>query len=102
MQLFVKTRRQLRAVASALSTDLLLMSSAQRRSVWTRSRRFIVVISAWEDLDCKRNFRVNRRTFQYSCDELRVRLHDDSRLRQTISVEKRVSVALWRLGTNVA
>ena len=90
---------ELRAVASALSADLLLMSSAQRRSVWTRSRShaFMEVISAWYDLDWKRNFRVNRRTFRYLCNELRVRLHHDSRLRQTITVEKRVAVALWRL-----
>ena len=94
---------ELRAVASALSADLLLMSSAQRRSVLTRSRShaFMEVISAWDDLDWKRNFRVNRRTFRHLCDELRVRLHHDSRLRQTITVEKRVAVALWRLGTNV-
>ena len=94
---------ELRAVASALSADLLLMSSAQRQSVWTRSRShaFMEVISAWDDLDWKRNFHVNRRTFRHLCDKLRVRLHHDSRLRQTITVEKRVAVALWRLGTNV-
>ena len=44
---------------------------------------------------------MSRRTFRHLCDELHIRLQHDSTLRQTITVEKREAVALWRLGTNV-
>ena len=73
------------------------------RSVWTRSRSqaFTEVISAWDDLEWKRNFCVSRRTFWHLCNELCIRLLHDSTLRQIVTVEKRVAVALWRLGTNV-
>ena len=54
------------AVVTALAVDLLLTRSAQRRSVWARSRSqaFTAVISAWDDLEWKRNFRVSRTTLR--------------------------------------
>ena len=90
------------AVVTALAVDLLLTRSAQRRSVWARSRSqaFTAVISAWDDLEWKRNFRVSRTTFRHLCNELRTKLQHDSTLQETVTV-KRVDIALWRLGTNI-
>ena len=91
------------AVVTALAVDLLLTRSLQCRSVWAcnRSQAFTAVISAWDDLEWKRNFRVSRTTFRHLCNELRTKLQLDSTLRETVTVEKRVAIALWRLGTNI-
>ena len=35
------------------------------------------------------------------CNELLTKLQHDSTLRETVTVEKRVAITLWRLGTNV-
>ena len=94
---------ELGAVASALATDLQIMTTVQRRSVWVRNRSqaFTEIISAWDDREWKKNFRVSRATFRYLCNELRGKLRHESTFRETVPVEKRVAIALWRLGTNV-
>ena len=94
---------ELRAAVTALATDLLLRSSVHRRSVWMRNRSqaFMQVISAWDDLEWKRNFRVSRATYRHLCNELQTKVQHDSSIRETVVVEKRVAIALWRLGTNV-
>ena len=101
---FYRTQEEeLGAVVSALTTDLLMTTTVQRRSVWVRNRSqaFVDIISAWDDEEWKRNFRVSRATFRYLCNELRTKLQHESTIRETVLVEKRVAIALWRLGTNV-
>lgn len=44
---------------------------------------------------------MSRATYQYLCNELRTKLQHDRTLQETVTVEKRVAIALWRLGTNV-
>ena len=94
---------ELRAAVTALATDLLFRSSVHRQSVWMRNRSqaFMQVISAWDDLEWKRNFRVSRATYQHLCNKLQTKVQHDSSIRETVVVEKRVTIALWRLGTNV-
>ena len=94
---------ELRATVTALATDVLLRSSVHRRSGWMRNRSqaFMQVISAWDDLGWKRNCRVSRATYRHLCNELRTKVQHDSSIRETVVVEKRVGIALWRLGTNV-
>ena len=43
---------------------------------------------------------MNKATFQYLCNELRGRLQRTNVVREAISVEKRIAITLWRLGTN--
>ena len=88
---------------TALATDLLLRSSVHRRSVWMqdRSQAFMQVISAWDDREWRRNFRVSRATYRHLCNELRTKVQHDSSIWETVVIEKRVAIALWRLGTNV-
>ena len=43
---------------------------------------------------------MNKATFQYLCNELRGRLQHLNLVREAISVEKRIAITLWRLGTN--
>lgn len=62
---------------------------------------FTQVIAAWDDVEFKRNFRVSRKTFDYLCNKLRTKLTPDATLHAIIPVEKRVAIALWRLGTNI-
>ena len=48
----------------------------------------------------KQHFRVSRRTFDLICQMLAPDLsREDTRLRRAVPLEKRVAVALWRLGT---
>ena len=88
---------------AALVADRIVRSTMQRRVLWVRNRSqsFTSVITSWDDLEWKRNFRVNRTTFQYLCTELSVKLQHSSTVRAAVSVETRVAIALWRLGTNV-
>ena len=83
--------------------NFVLTNSAQYRSVWVRnmSPMFTQVISAWNDVEFKRNFRVSRETFDYLCNKLRTKLTRDATLCVVSPVEKRVAIALWRLGTNI-
>jgi hypothetical protein len=46
------------------------------------------------------NFRISRMTFQFLCDKLGEYLvRDDTRLRKSISVAKRIAICLWHLAT---
>lgn len=50
--------------------------------------------------DWKENFRVSKETFTYLCNQLRSRIQRmNTRMRQAISVEKRLAVTLWSLAT---
>lgn len=53
-----------------------------------------------EDHLWREHFRVNRNTFEYICGLVRPYMtKQDTLLRNAISVEKRVDIALWRLST---
>ena len=90
------------AVATILVSDI-FASTLQRRYVWarTRSQVFANSIATWDDSEWKRNFRVSRETFQYLCTVLQPHVRHTSAIREVISVEKRVAITLWRLGTNI-
>ena len=93
--------------ASFVALFLLLrpyQAAVSRRSLWRRPRHrsFLSDIAGgWTDAEWKRNFRVNRSTFVIICRELRGRLIRSSTVRPSLSVEQRVAISLWRLGTNV-
>lgn len=54
----------------------------------------------FKDADWVRNFRVSRDTFSYLCEQLRPSLAKRStNMREPISVEMRVGISLWALGT---
>ena len=55
----------------------------------------------WNDVDFKANFHVSRTTLAYLVNELQPVLQRQELLRSTISVDQRVTIALWRLGTNM-
>ena len=59
------------------------------------------IIEAWDDLEWKQNFHKTRTTFRYLCNQLGGKLQHISAIRETIPVDKRIAIALWRLGTNV-
>ena len=54
-------------IVSAIVTNRIIGSTLQRRSVWVRNRSqaFTEITASWDDLEWKRNFRVNRATFRY-------------------------------------
>ncbi|KAK3733250.1 hypothetical protein QZH41_011088 [Actinostola sp. cb2023] len=58
-------------------------------------------VSLWSDDKLwVENFRMTRNTFIFICQELRLHLtKKDTRLRGSISVEKRVAICLWHLAT---
>ena len=80
------------------------LAAHTRRLLWTktRNRTFLNdMASSWTDREWKQNFRVNKATFSLLCRELRGRLTRQSTVRDPLSVEQRVAISLWRLGTNV-
>ena len=94
---------ELGAIASSLVTDLQITTMVQCQSVWVcnRSQAFTEIVSAWDDWEWKKNFSISRATFRYLCNELHNKLRHESTFRDTVLVEKRVAIALWRLGMNV-
>ena len=75
-----------------------------RRSAWSKYRSqafFSIVVSRWTDREWKKNFRVSRITFHFLCRELAPFLTKRHVVRKPLSVDQRVAMCLWRLGTNV-
>ena len=75
-----------------------------RRSAWSKYRSqafFSIVVSRWTDREWKKNFRVSRITFHFLCRELAPFLTKRHIVRKPLSVDQRVAMCLWRLGTNV-
>ena len=70
-------QEDLHEVLCALFTRRSFLSTLQRRSTWIipRSIDFSTnIIHSWDDRRWKANFRVNKATFCYLCNELRGRL----------------------------
>ena len=67
-----------------------------------RNNSFLTdVVANWTDTEFKQNFRVSRTTYIFLCRELRDHLQRQRVARDPLSVEQRVAISLWRLGTNV-
>ena len=62
---------------------------------------FTDVVANWGDREWKQNFRISRTTFRFLCRELAPYLSRSSVVRESLPLELRVAVCLWRLGTNV-
>ena len=74
------------------------------RLIWMKQRShafFDEVVSGWSDEEWKQKFRVSRETFKVLCNKLKPSLERRVLTRQPLSVNQRVAVTLWRLGTNV-
>ena len=89
------------AISSALH---LLQGNRLERSIWAKPRSVLFyqgIVPGWNDVDFKANFHVSRTTLAYLVNELQPVLQRQELLRSTISVDQRVTIALWRLGTNM-
>ena len=84
---------------------MLQVLAASERSMWCRPRS----LNWWEEVQSgrygdmwwKENLHMSRATFDILCRELRPHIERQSTYwRQSISVEKRVAVTLWKLATN--
>ena len=84
---------------------MLQVLAASERSMWCRP----CSLNWWEEVQSgrygdmwwKENLRMSRATFDILCRELRPHIERQSTYwRQSISVEKRVAVTLWKLATN--
>ena len=85
-------------------------SALSRRRIWVkdkskgffercwRSKDFFR--SCWSEDDFKNKFWLNHATFVYLCSKLLPHLQKHHCVRDPLSVELRVAVTLWRLGTN--
>lgn len=100
----LRRRRVLTFQAAFLASVNLKRSSLSSRQVWAkeRSTSFLeTTVRFWSEEEFKGNFRVSRATFAYLCSELTPRLQKSHFIRRPLSVEQRVAIALWRLGTNI-
>ena len=86
--------------AAALRSSLAVNAATIERHSWTRARMasfFSDVVRNWSNRKFKRNFRVSRDTFEYSCSELQSVLGKRYAVRTPISVQQCVAMTLWRL-----
>ena len=95
---------ELALVTSIAAQRLLLVGAGQRRSLWMRPRSqafFKDVVPGWDEQQWKENFRISRATFHFLCTQLRSHLQRKHLVRMPLSVEERVAITLWRLGTTI-
>ena len=74
------------------------------RTIWVKPRNhtfFDEAVREWSNEEWKANFRVSRETFRVLCTKLKPSLKRRMVVREPLSVEERVAITLWRLGTNV-
>ena len=101
---FTLRQQEERAFFVTLLANRVSMSSLSRRTTWmkTRSHSFLNKIAAnWSDDEWKQNFRVSRATFRFLCIQLQPFLERQHVLREPLSVDQRIAITLWRLGTNI-
>ena len=101
-----RSRRQrvLMTQSSFLASVNLQRGSLSSRHVWVKERTtsfFETTVQRWSEEEFKGNFRISRATFTYLCSLLAPHLQRRHFIRQPLTVEQRVSIALWRLGTNI-
>ena len=95
---------ELALITALMAQRLLLLAVRQRRTIWVRhrSQAFLNdVVASWDDEEWKRNFRIGRPTFRCLCTQLHPHLQRRHMVRMPLSVEERVAITLWRLGTNI-
>lgn len=94
---------RLLAAHTLLARRIVDGATVERHSwVRTRSRAFFPgIVSTWDGTQFKENFRVSRDTFRYLCSELQPLLEKRHNIRVPLSVQQRVALTLWRLGTTV-
>ena len=67
-----------------------------------RSHTFLDrIVAGSDEAEWKRNFWVGRPTSHFLCTELRPHLQRANIVRKPWTVEERIAITLWRLGTNV-
>eukprot|EP00794_Sanderia_malayensis_P021008 gene21008-23060_t len=74
------------------------------KAVWCKPRSSNwwenIVVNSFTDQDWLKNFRMKKTTFLFICEQLQPYLQkQDSNMRKSIPVHKRVAVALWGLAT---
>ena len=81
----------------------ILALNVVRRELWVRPRPGVWWDNAlhnYDDAEWSRHFRMKRATFGYLVNRIRPHLdYQDSTFRESIPVEKRVGIMLWRLST---
>ena len=97
------TEEKVREILCVLLTRQFFLSTLQWRSSWImlKSTDFSAnTILLWDYKRWKSNFQANKAAFQYLCNELQGRLQRTNLVREAFSVEKKIYINLWRLGTN--
>ena len=90
------------AIAAALR---LLLGNQLERRVWAKPRSasfYQDIVPGWNDAYFKANFcLLSHATFAYLVNELQPVMQRQELIRSTIPLDRRVAIALWRLGANV-
>ena len=99
----LKQRQRQKFFMAAILSDFVSATTIVR-TIWVKLRShafFDEVVSCWSDEEWKQNLRVSSETLKVLCNKLKPYLGRRVVTRQPLSVEERVTVTLWRLGTNV-
>ena len=98
----LKKSRRKRMMLTQMALRIKNTRRARRAWSWPRNQFWFenLLQGAFVEDWWKENFRISRRTFEYIVRVVGLDLaKKDTRLRQSIPVNKRVAVALWRLAT---
>ena len=78
-----------------LQCDVFKCLHVHRSSHWWD----FVIMETFSSHDWLTNFRMNKETYLYLCEQLRLALKKNTLFRKAITVEKRVAIAFWCLAT---
>lgn len=104
MAFYQRQAQELTTITALATRRLLIGSVRQTRAVWVRDRSHAFldgIVAQWDEAEWKRNFRIGRPTFHFLCTELRPYLQRANVVRKPLTVEERIAISLWRLGTNI-
>ena len=105
MEAFLRYQENIVVLALFVCRRHLSNVTRQRRMLWMKPRSqsfFSNVAMNWDDVKWRRNFRIGKPTFHFLCTQLCSSLQRRDVVRCPLSVEERITITLWRLGTNIA
>ena len=97
-------QKQRRTFVLAATLSYFARATSAVRTIWVKPRNhtfFDEAVREWSNEEWKSNFRVSRETFRVLCTKLKPSLKRRMVVREPLSVEERVAITLWRLGTNM-
>ena len=102
MEAFLRYQENIVVLALFVCRRHLSNTTRQRRMLWMKpkSQSLFSNVMSWDDVEWRWNFRISKPIFRFLCMQLCSSLKRRDVV-HPLSVEERITITLWRLGTNI-